>query len=74
MNIRDRIPASRHAEELAVVERLSRADVLEPYRTRRLAKDGRLMEVWLTATALVNKAGKVYAIATTERTAPGESG
>ena len=25
------------------------------------------MEVWLTATALVNKAGQVYAIATTER-------
>ena len=67
MNTRDRIPASRRAEELAVVERLGRADVLEPYRTRRVAKDGRLVEVWLTATALVNKAGQVYAIATTER-------
>ena len=67
MNIRDRIPESRRAEEMAVVERLSRADVLEPYRTQRVAKDGRTVEVWLTATALVNKAGQVYAIATTER-------
>jgi len=25
------------------------------------------VEVWLTATALVNEAGQVYAIATTER-------
>jgi two-component system CheB/CheR fusion protein len=67
MNIRDQIPASRRVEELAVVQRLGRADILEPYRTRRVAKDGRLVEVWLTATALVNKAGQVYAIATTER-------
>jgi two-component system CheB/CheR fusion protein len=67
MNTRDRIPASRHAEELAIIERLGRADILKPYRTRRVAKDGRIVEVWLTATALVNKAGQVYAIATTER-------
>jgi two-component system CheB/CheR fusion protein len=67
MNIRDQIPESRRAEELAVVQRLGRADVLKPYRTQRVAKDGRTLEVWLTATALANKAGQVYAIATTER-------
>ena len=33
----------------------------------RIAKDGRIAEVWLTATALVNDSGEVYAIATTER-------
>ena len=74
MNIRDRIPESRQREELAIVQRLGRADVLEPYRTQRIAKDGRIVEVWLTATALVNKAGQVYAIATTEGTSPGKSG
>lgn len=67
MNVRDRIPEDRREEELAIVQRLGRADVLEPYRTQRVAKDGRIVEVWLTATALVNKAGQVYAIATTER-------
>jgi two-component system CheB/CheR fusion protein len=67
MNMRDRIPTSRRTEELAFVQRLCRADILEPYRTQRVAKDGRIVEVWLTATALVNKAGQVYAIATTER-------
>ena len=67
MNIRDLIPESRRAEELALVQRLGRGDVLEPYRTQRIAKDGRIVEVWLTATALVNEAGQVYAIATTER-------
>ena len=67
MNVRDRIPKSRRAEELAIVQRLGRADVLEPYHTRRVAKDGRIVEVWLTANVLVNEAGQVYAIATTER-------
>jgi len=34
---------------------------------QRFTKDGRIVEVWLTATALVNESGEVYAIATTER-------
>jgi two-component system CheB/CheR fusion protein len=34
---------------------------------QRIAKDGRIVEIWLTATALVNDAGDVYATATTER-------
>jgi two-component system CheB/CheR fusion protein len=46
---------------------LSRAEAIEPYRMARIAKDRRIVEVWLTATALVNDSGGVYAIATTER-------
>jgi two-component system CheB/CheR fusion protein len=67
MNISSLIPESRKEEELATLKKLLRADVLEPYRVHRLARDGRIIEVWLTATSLVNEAGKVYAIATTER-------
>jgi two-component system CheB/CheR fusion protein len=67
MNIRDLVPESRREKALDVVRQLGRADVLEPYRAQRVAKDGRIVEVWLTATALVNEAGKVYAVATTER-------
>jgi two-component system CheB/CheR fusion protein len=67
MNIRDFIPEDRREDALAVLRRLSRAEVIEPYRITRIAKDGRLVEVWLTATALVNDSGTVYAIATTER-------
>jgi two-component system CheB/CheR fusion protein len=69
MNIRDLIPESRRAEALTHMQQLSQAEVLEPYRAQRIAKDGRIVEVWLTATALVNEAGEVYAIATTEREA-----
>ncbi len=67
MNIRSLIPASRKEGELAILKKLTRAEVLEPYRTQRLTKDGRIIEVWLNANSLVNEAGEVYAIATTER-------
>ncbi|MCX7018832.1 MAG: PAS domain-containing protein, partial [Candidatus Sumerlaeota bacterium] len=67
MNIRDIIPEDQREEELAAARQLSRAEVLQPYRARRIAKDGRIVEIWLTATALANEAGEVYAIATTER-------
>jgi two-component system CheB/CheR fusion protein len=67
MNIRDLIPEAQREEALAMVKRLSRAEILEPYRMQRIAKDGRIVEVWLTATALVNETGEMYAVATTER-------
>ena len=34
---------------------------------QRIAKAGRIVEVAVTATALVNESGEAYAIATTER-------
>jgi two-component system, chemotaxis family, CheB/CheR fusion protein len=67
MNIRDRIPAGLREEALDKIQQLSRAEILEPYRTRRIAKDGTVVAVSITSTALVNEAGQLYAIATTER-------
>ncbi len=67
MNIRDLIPRPGRDEALAVVEQLSRAEIMQPYRMERIIKDGRVLRVSLTATALVNASGAVYGIATTER-------
>jgi two-component system CheB/CheR fusion protein len=67
MNIRDLIPEELRKEAFTVVQQLGRAEKLEPYRAQRMAKDGRIVEVWLAATALVNEAGDVYAISTIER-------
>ena len=67
MNISDLIPEDKRKESLSVVRKLIKAKVLEPYQTERVAKDGRVLNVSLTATALVNDSGKAYAIATTER-------
>jgi two-component system CheB/CheR fusion protein len=67
MNVRSRIPAALQKEALERVHQLSQMKVLEPHHTQRLHKDGQSIEVSLTATALVNEAGRLYAIATTER-------
>ncbi len=40
----------------------------------RIAKDGSVVSVSIIATALVNEAELVYAIATTERAIKGQSG
>jgi two-component system CheB/CheR fusion protein len=67
MNVRERIPLELREEALVRVQQLSKAQVLETYQTQRLTQSGAVVEVSLTATALVNETGKVYAIATTER-------
>ena len=67
MNINNLIPADLKEGELVILKKLSNAEVLEPYRTQRLAKVGRIVEVWLTATSLVNAAGEAYGISTIER-------
>ena len=67
MNMRAMIAEEQREEALGIVQRLSRDEVLAPYRMRRLAKDGRVVATWITATALRNEAGVVYGISTTER-------
>ncbi len=67
LNGQERIPEALYAQEIEMIKQLSQADVLKPYRTRRLTKDKRVVDICLTATALINKAGEVYAVATTER-------
>jgi two-component system CheB/CheR fusion protein len=73
MNVRDRIPERLREEALAMVHQLSQAEILEPYRTRRITKEGAVLEVSMVSTALVNEAGQMYAIATTERASGRES-
>ena len=67
MNVRDRIPQRQQVEALARVLQLSRAEILESLQTQRIAKDGAVVNVSVISTALVNEAGEIYAIATTER-------
>ena len=69
MNIRELIPKSGRDEALAALREMSRAGELQSYRMDRIAKDGRIVPVSMTASALINDAGDVYAIATTERVA-----
>jgi two-component system CheB/CheR fusion protein len=67
MNFRDRVPEELREEALAEIKQLGRAEILETVRTRRITREGAVVDVWITSTALVNEAGQMYAIATTER-------
>jgi two-component system CheB/CheR fusion protein len=67
MNVRDRTPVALQAEALDRVKQLSQAKVLEPYLTQRLTKAGRVVDVSMISTALIDTTGQTYAIATTER-------
>tara|TARA_R110002167_G_scaffold35613_6_gene113630 strand:+ start:579 stop:3575 length:2997 start_codon:yes stop_codon:yes gene_type:complete len=67
LNIAKLVPADLHKKELSRIKQLSQKEILETYETKRLTKDGLVIDVWLTATGLINEAGEVYAIATTER-------
>ncbi len=67
MNICDTIDPDQRARAKLRMEQLGRGEILEPFRSQRLAKEGRVVAVRITATALVNENGKIYAISTTEQ-------
>jgi len=67
MNICELIPKDRNKKELIILQELIQNQTLEPYRTQRTAKNGTIIEIMLTATALIDETEQVYAIATTER-------
>jgi two-component system CheB/CheR fusion protein len=70
MNVRQRIPEALRENALEQVIHLSRSEVLQPHLTQRLTATGEVLEVSIVSTALVDEAGKVYAVATTERAKP----
>lgn len=67
MNIQSLVPAEHREEALEMVRRLTRAEVLAPFRMKRICKNAQIKTISLTATALVNELGEIYAVATTER-------
>jgi PAS domain S-box-containing protein len=67
MNILDIVPEGKRPEAEAFIERLGRGEAVESLETQRVTKDGRVLDVWLTVTALVDESGDPAALATTER-------
>ncbi|MGK5091372.1 PAS domain S-box protein [Deltaproteobacteria bacterium TL4] len=67
MNIRDLIPKEDVEEALFFIKQVTEGKELKPFKTRRQTKEGKIVEIDLTATPLVEDQGKTIAIATTER-------
>ena len=66
MNLSDIVPEEHRAESLAEL-RLIEGDQAKSFETRRKTKDGRILNVWLSGTRLIDESGNRFAIATTER-------
>ena len=68
MNIRDIVPQNHQSEALDFVRKLQEEEEeVESYETKRLTKDGKVLDVWLTVGRLLDNQGKPIAVATTER-------
>ena len=67
LNLRDRIPPSEREAESRRIARLCAGELLEPYTSYRLNKSGDSLEVTITSSPLRESAGKISAIASTER-------
>ena len=61
------LPAALRAQEQARYARAARGEQLPAWESQRIAKDGRLIDVWVTATPLFDEQGLPEAILTTAR-------
>ena len=67
MSILDFVPQAKRAEIRNLYQRLSKGEIIQPFETLRLARDGRILKIWITLTTLFNDAKQPVSVATTER-------
>jgi two-component system CheB/CheR fusion protein len=73
LNVHQRIPKMQQKDALSKLKQLSNDDEIEPYRTQRLTKAGLTLDIWMTATALLNESGELFGIATMEQVLKGKN-
>ncbi len=66
MQINAIVPPGKRAETEELIARITAGQAVEPFETKRLTADGRLLDVWLTVTA-IREDHLPLAVATTER-------
>ena len=67
MNARQIIPEELLPHALSLWARMSRGEAADGWETQRRSKDGRILEVWVTASLLRDELDRPVAIAKTER-------
>jgi two-component system CheB/CheR fusion protein len=67
MNIAEIVPEDMRQKAIDMVEQIKTGKPMESMNTRRVTMDGRILDVCLTATKLMNDEDNVVAVATTER-------
>ena len=67
MGIRRLTPPNMRAEQKELTRRLIAGELISSFETQRITKDGRILDVWLTVTGLVDSDGKQIGFAYTDR-------
>jgi two-component system CheB/CheR fusion protein len=67
MTIFDIIPEGDKPDELTFISQVKKGSQTSPFNTQRMAKDGRIIDVTVTATLFKDGKGKPVGIATTEK-------
>ncbi len=67
LNIQDIIPDDKKKEMELMLGKLKDSEIIKSFKSRRLTKNGIILNVWVTATALTNEIGNPIEIAITER-------
>ena len=70
LNVLERIPQAQREGALAALAQLAQGPDLAPARAQRLTHRGEIVAVSVVAGRLLDAAGNVYAITTTERVLP----
>lgn len=67
MNVREIVAEADREAALTLIEKIQQGEVVKSFELRRVTKDGRILNIWMTTTLLTNEEGTPVAIATTER-------
>ena len=66
-NVREIVAEPDREALLTMIRKIKEGEIVKSFELQRVAKDGRILDIWLTATLLSDEKGKPVAIATTER-------
>ena len=67
MNFVDFLPKGSQNDFGKIVDKLRKSGTIKSYRARRMTKDGKTLNIWLTASALMDENGQMVEMAITER-------
>jgi len=67
INIKNLIPEDSRHEHDAIIEKIRAGEEIKSLQTRRVSKEGRIIDVWMTISPLRNREKEVFALATFER-------
>lgn len=67
MHLPDRLPEPDRVDAMGTLLKIAQSDEHSVCTAQRLTKDGRVVNVRLTATLLINESGAPYGVAATER-------